>query len=103
MFQHGAAPLAALPFSSMVFSGGAIRRCSLAFLIMRKFFPVVASAALSLGLGLTAASYQQRIMAAPSAAAAAPFAAPFLLFFTGASASLLLGCAAAGDAAGRRS
>ena len=76
---------------------------SLAFLIMRKFFPIVASAALSLGLGLTAASYQQRIMAAPSAAAAAPFAAPFLLFFSGASASLLLGCAAAGDAAGRRS
>ena len=54
-------------------------------------------AATAAGLAISAAGYQRQILQAPSAAAAAPLAAPFLLTAAGAATTLLVGIAAVGD------
>jgi hypothetical protein len=59
-------------------------------------------AATAAGLAVSAANYQREIMRAPSAAAAAPLAAPFLLTTAGASTALLVGITAVGDAIARK-
>jgi hypothetical protein len=61
---------------------------------MLRFVPTAALAALATGCALCCSSYGNRISLAPSAAAAAPYAAPFVLFAVGAGASAAL-CAAA--------
>ena len=61
---------------------------------MLRFLPAAALAALATGCALCCSSYGQRITSARSAAAAVPYAAPFLLFATGTATSYGL-CAAA--------
>ena len=61
-----------------------------------------ALAATAAGLAISAAGYQRDIMRAPSAAAAAPLAAPFLLTTAGAAITLLVGITAAGDTIARK-
>jgi hypothetical protein len=70
---------------------------------MRRFIPAAALAALATGCALCCSSYGQRITAARSAAAAAPYAAPFLLFTVGTATSYALCAAALCDAAARPS
>jgi hypothetical protein len=70
---------------------------------MRRYFPAAALAALATGCALCCASYGQRISLAPSAAAAAPYVAPFTLFTAGAATSYALCAAALCDAASRPS
>lgn len=69
--------------------------------IMRRFIPAAALAALATGCALCCSSYGQRISTARSAAAAAPYAAPFALFSAGAATSVALCAAALCDAAAR--
>jgi hypothetical protein len=70
---------------------------------MRRFLPAAALAALATGCALCCSTYARTIMRAPSAAAAAPLAAPFLLFATGAATSYALCAASLCDAAARPS
>lgn len=62
------------------------------------FAPCLALFAGTVGFGLSASSYGQRISSAPSARAAAPFAAPFALSAMAAAASFALAAASACDA-----
>ena len=64
---------------------------------MTRHLITAALAATAAGLAISAASYQRQIMRAPSAAAAAPLAAPFLLTAAGAATTLLVGVAYGGD------
>jgi hypothetical protein len=65
---------------------------------VRALAPTLALFAGSVVFGLSASSYGSRIAFAPSARAAAPFAAPFALFASAAAASVALAAAAACDA-----
>lgn len=66
-----------------------------------RFAPTAALFALTVATGHLAATYGNRISLARSAAAAAPYAAPFALFAVAAGASAALAGAAACDAAER--
>lgn len=66
---------------------------------MLRFIPAATLAALATGCALCCGNYGNRISLAPSAAAAAPYAAPFVLFAVGAGASVALCAAALCDAA----
>jgi hypothetical protein len=67
--------------------------------IMPRFIPAAALAALASGCALCCSVYGNRISLAPSAAAAAPYVAPFTLFAVGAGTSVALCAAALCDAA----
>jgi hypothetical protein len=66
---------------------------------VRALAPTLALFAGSVAFGLCASSYGSRIVLAPSAREAAPFAAPFALFASAAAASFALAAAASCDAA----
>ncbi len=66
---------------------------------VRALAPTLALFAGSVAFGLCAATYGNRISLAPSAQAAAPFAAPFSLFASATAASFALAAAASCDAA----
>lgn len=66
---------------------------------VRALAPTLALFAGTVGFGLCAATYGDRIALAPSAREAAPFAAPFALFASAAAASFALAAAASCDAA----
>jgi hypothetical protein len=68
---------------------------------MRHYISAAALAALATGCALCCSTYGQRITAAPSAAAAAPLAAPFLLCATATATSYALCAAALCSAAAR--
>ena len=70
---------------------------------VRALLPCLALFAGTVGFGLCSATYGQKISFAPSARAAAPFAAPFLLCAASAAACLALSAAASCDAAERLS
>jgi hypothetical protein len=70
---------------------------------VRALAPTLALFAGSVAFGLCASSYGSRIALAPSARAAAPFAAPFALFASAAAASAALAMASACDAGERLS
>lgn len=70
---------------------------------MRRFIPAAALAALATCSALCCSTYGRAIMRAPSAAAAASLAAPFLLFATTGGTSVALCAAALCDAAARPS
>ena len=66
-----------------------------------RFLPAAALLATAAGCALACGSYSRWILRSESAAAAAPYAAPFLLFATGAGGGVALGTAALCDAASR--
>jgi len=68
---------------------------------MRPFISAAALAALATGCALCCSTYGRTILRAPSAAAAAPLAAPFLLFAVAGGTSAALCAAALCDAASR--
>lgn len=68
---------------------------------MLRFIPAAALLATAAGCALICGSYGRMILRSPSAAAAAPYAAPFLLFATGAAGGVALSAAALCDAASR--
>jgi hypothetical protein len=69
---------------------------------MIRFLPAAGLFASALTFGLCASFYGSKITAAPSAASAAPFAAPFLLFAASAGASFALCAASLCDTAEKR-
>lgn len=68
---------------------------------MLRFIPAAALLATAAGCALVCGSYGRMILRSPSAAAAAPYAAPALLFAAGAGTGVALGAAALCDAASR--
>ena len=66
---------------------------------MLRFLPAAALLATAAGCALACGSYGRAIVAAPSAAAAAPYAAPALMLATAAGTGVALGAAALCDAA----
>lgn len=66
---------------------------------MRRFFPAAALLIGAAGFSLCATTYGRGIAASPSAADAAPLAAPFLLTAASAGAALAMGIGALADAA----
>jgi hypothetical protein len=69
---------------------------------MIRFLPSAALFASTLAFGLCASFYGRQVAAAPSAASAAPLAAPFLLFAASAGASFALCAASFCDAADKQ-
>jgi hypothetical protein len=69
---------------------------------MIRFLPAAGLFASTLAFGLCASFYGRQITAAPSAASAAPFAAPFLLFAASTGASVALCAASLCDAADKK-
>ena len=67
-----------------------------------RYVPALALLAGTAGFGLAASSYGRWIVRSESAAAAAPFAAPFALFAVASGVSFALSAAAVCDAAERR-
>jgi hypothetical protein len=67
-----------------------------------RFLPAAGLFASTLAFGLCASFYGGKVTAAPSAASAAPFAAPFLLFAASAGASFALCAASLCDATEKR-
>lgn len=68
---------------------------------MLRFLPAAALLATAAGCALTCGSYGRMILRSPSAADAAPYAAPALLFATAAGTGVALGTAALCDAASK--
>ncbi len=69
---------------------------------MIRLLPSAALFASTLAFGLCASFYGRQVVAAPSAASAAPFAAPFLFLAAGAGASFALCAASLCDAADKQ-
>lgn len=68
---------------------------------MLRFAPAAALLATAAGCALACGSYGRMILRSPSAAAAAPYAAPALMLATGAGTGVALAAAALCDAANR--
>ena len=66
---------------------------------MLRFLPAAALLATAAGCALVCGSYGRMILRSPSAAAAAPYAAPAVLFAAAAGAGVAVGAAALCDAA----